>query len=189
VILDRHEPVARRGLDRGRLDVSRLVVGVAGDRDRTILSVPVAIAELAIGLEPPEQREDVVEGPAVVPGARPGIEVRGRSAHGEPRHPSRPANTAHPSQRFGLPPDLGLGLQAPVVGGRKAPPVMQVGSVISAQVRTGFEQQHRPSRLAQSACKHATGRARPDDDHLGLVGSLHHGAQRSAQVGRLVPLP
>ena len=62
-------------------------VEVASDRHRAIVAVPRPIAEIGVGLEPPEVREHVLEAPARIAERRPLVVVGRGAPQREPRHP------------------------------------------------------------------------------------------------------
>ena len=75
-------------LERGearRRHIRQLVRPVAPDRHRACAAMPRAIAEIEVALQPPEGGQDVVERPAGVAAARPGVVVGGRAAQCEGR--------------------------------------------------------------------------------------------------------
>jgi len=66
VVPDDREPDGRERIARRRRDLGQLELRVSRDRDRPAVAVPGLVAELGVGLQALEIRQDIVEAPALV---------------------------------------------------------------------------------------------------------------------------
>ena len=82
VVRDVSVPDLDRGLDERLLDRAAFVDRVAADRDRTVVPVPL-VREVQIGLQPPEERQDLGEAPSGVAQRAPLVVVGRRAAQRE----------------------------------------------------------------------------------------------------------
>jgi len=107
------------GLERakgGFVDLGGLVLGVAGDRDRSSVTVPWPVTELDVRFDGSERRQHILEAPARVAERGPAVEVRRGASDGESCQPGGTAEQPSAPDLAGSAERIRLGLEAPVVG-------------------------------------------------------------------------
>ena len=146
-----------------------------GDRDGPVVAVPVAVAELLVGLEHVQRRQQV--GP--LPAGRPPVDVGRLGAEGDGPVGGRGATDPAAAAVVHPPPSGGLDLVSPVVGpGHGLAERAQLGrEVVHPVVGSGLEEQHPPvGVLAEPGGEHAAGGSGADDDRVeGVARAAHRG--------------
>ena len=127
VVVDGRDADVLQAGDGRFMDRRATQLRIAGDRDRSVGTVPWPVAELRVRLDASEDGQDLVERPTLRTRRRPAVEVGGRTAHGEPGQPGCPADNAATTELLGLGRPDRLRRKSPVGDGRKAPAVASPG--------------------------------------------------------------
>jgi hypothetical protein len=188
VVVVRHA-IARRGARVDKRLEQRVFPLAPRDVQRPLEPAPRGLARVAVpALHPPEVGQDVGIAPAVGAHLGPGVEVAGMAAHVD-HAVDRGGAADHLAARAGHAPPahvrLGLGAVAPVVAAH----VHRVGECAGhpdegARVAAAMlDHEDGAPRLGQAEGHGAAGRARADDDVIGL----HHAAPPPVD-GRSIPI-
>ncbi len=139
VVLDNREAGCLERIEAGPGHIGVWKVEVTRRRHRAASSVPGAIAELRIGLEPEKVREDVVKAPAGVSARRPGVVIGGGAAWRESRHPGSSTEELAPAHVFDAAARVGFRCVAPLEPPCDLPAVADVVRWVGSAIRTRFE--------------------------------------------------
>jgi hypothetical protein len=106
--------------------------------------MPRPIAEISVGLEPPEVGEHVLKAPAHIAERGPLVVVRRGAAERKPRHPRGTSQKLASRQILDDAARIPLRRIAPVGLARDAPAIPQLGGQVRSKIRACLQQHDRP---------------------------------------------